>query len=53
MGLGKLGLVLAAVYAEAGHEVVGVDLDEARVALIKQGSAAVSEPGLQDLMDAA
>ena len=28
LGLGKLGSVIAAVYAAAGHDVIGVDVDE-------------------------
>jgi len=52
-GLGKLGSVMAAVYAAAGHEVVGVDISAKNVAAINSGVAPVSEPSLQDLLDEA
>jgi UDPglucose 6-dehydrogenase len=50
-GLGKLGSVMAAVYAAAGHEVVGVDISAEYVAAINSGVAPFSEPSLQDLLD--
>ena len=49
-GLGKLGAVLAAVHAAAGHEVVGVDIDDVLVESINGGQAPFAEPGLQDLI---
>lgn len=51
MGLGKLGSVIAAVYAGAGHEVIGVDINVDSVSAINSGYAPVSEPGLQKLLD--
>lgn len=53
LGLGKLGSVIAAVYAGAGHEVIGVDISEKCVSDINCGLAPVSEPGLQELIDVA
>lgn len=53
LGLGKLGSVIAAVYAEAGHEVIGVDINEKSVSEINNGSAPFSEPGLQELINEA
>lgn len=53
VGLGKLGTVIAAVYAEAGHQVVGVDVNPEPVAMVNQGIAPVPEPGLQELIDRA
>jgi UDPglucose 6-dehydrogenase len=49
-GLGKLGSVLASVYSDAGHEVVGVDLDEELVNSINSGLAPFEEPQLQELI---
>ncbi|MHA1860234.1 MAG: 3-hydroxyacyl-CoA dehydrogenase NAD-binding domain-containing protein, partial [Candidatus Asgardarchaeia archaeon] len=37
VGLGKAGLPLAAVIADSGIEVVGVDLDENKVKMINRG----------------
>ncbi|RZS90938.1 UDPglucose 6-dehydrogenase [Motilibacter rhizosphaerae] len=51
-GLGKLGAPLAAVFAASGHDVVAVDVSPSVVDLVNAGTAPVSEPGLQDLMDA-
>lgn len=53
VGLGKLGSVIATVYAAAGHEVVGVDVNPSSVEQINAGRAPFSEPGLQKLIDEA
>lgn len=50
VGLGKLGAVLAAVMADRGHQVIGVDLNPDFVAAINAGRAPVSEPGLNELV---
>ena len=50
VGLGKLGAVLAAVMADRGHQVVGVDLNPAYVDAVNGGRAPVSEPGLSELI---
>ncbi|ELY86265.1 nucleotide sugar dehydrogenase [Natrinema altunense] len=52
-GLGKMGLPLAAVYAETTGNVTGVDVDPAVVETIADGgSHVVGEPGLDDLVAA-
>jgi UDP-N-acetyl-D-mannosaminuronic acid dehydrogenase len=43
IGLGKAGLPLAAVIAEAGFEVIGVDLDEKRCSQINNGDNPIPE----------
>lgn len=53
IGLGKLGAPLAAVLASRGHHVTGVDLNPAAVEAINAGRAPVTEPGLQQCIDAA
>ena len=50
VGLGKLGAPLAAVLADRGHEVVGVDSRAEVVELVNGGSAPVQEPGLADMI---
>ena len=50
IGLGKLGSVIAAVLAEKGFTVVGVDTNEACVTAVNEGRACVTEPGLDGLM---
>jgi UDPglucose 6-dehydrogenase len=50
VGLGKLGAVLAAVLAESGEEVIGVDIHPAVVRAVNEHRAPVTEPGLAGLM---
>ena len=50
-GLGKMGLPLAAVYAETSGAVVGADVDETVVESVNRGECHVTgEPGLPDLV---
>lgn len=49
-GLGYVGTVTAACLAANGHEVVGVDVDQAKVAMITAGQSPVVEPGLNELV---
>src|SRR5438034_6533074 len=49
-GLGYVGSVTSACLARAGHEVIGVDIDEEKVAMINGGTSPVVEPGLQALI---
>ena len=46
IGLGYIGLPTAAVFAEAGLTVAGVDTDPHRVASVNAGAALPDEPGL-------
>ena len=50
IGLGKLGAPMAAVMAEKGHTVIGVDISPGFVNAINQGRAPVNEPGLEELV---
>ena len=50
IGCGYLGAVHAASMAELGHDVVGIDVDEAKVALLAQGRAPFHEPGFADIL---
>jgi GDP-mannose 6-dehydrogenase len=49
-GLGYVGAVTAASLAKRGHDVLGVDLNEEKVALVKAGHSPVVEPGLSELL---
>ncbi|MCO5156790.1 MAG: UDP-glucose/GDP-mannose dehydrogenase family protein [Aquamicrobium sp.] len=49
-GIGYVGLVQAAALAEAGHEVICVDVDADRIRRLKQGEIPIFEPGLEDLV---
>ena len=49
-GLGYVGAVSLACLARDGHQVVGVDIDEAKLDLIRTGKTPVVEEGMVDLM---
>jgi GDP-mannose 6-dehydrogenase len=49
-GLGYVGVVSAAALAEAGHEVVGVDTNLAKVELVSAGRSPIVEPGVEELL---
>jgi UDPglucose 6-dehydrogenase len=50
IGCGHLGATHAACMAEVGHEVLGVEIDPDKVALLNAGRAWFLEPGLDDLL---
>ncbi len=50
-GIGRIGLPMAASLARAGHEVVGVDIDERRVERVNRGeNPNPDEAGLAELL---
>ncbi|WP_405371757.1 MULTISPECIES: UDP-glucose dehydrogenase family protein [unclassified Microbacterium] len=50
IGCGYLGAVHAAAMASIGHEVVGIDVDERKVAMLSAGEAPFFEPGLSEIL---
>ncbi|WP_295784970.1 UDP-glucose/GDP-mannose dehydrogenase family protein [uncultured Microbacterium sp.] len=50
IGCGYLGAVHAAAMASIGHEVVGIDVDERKIAALSKGEAPFFEPGLQEIL---
>jgi len=50
IGVGYVGLVTAACFADLGHRVVCRDIDAAKVALLESGTVPLHEPGLDDLV---
>lgn len=51
-GLGKMGLPLAAVYADVFEDVIGVDIDQDVVETVSSGGCHVQkEPGLPELVE--
>ncbi|HYI44718.1 MAG TPA: UDP-glucose/GDP-mannose dehydrogenase family protein [Actinomycetota bacterium] len=51
VGTGHVGLVTCASLAAVGHEVVGVDSDEAKIEQLKSGDSPFFEPGLPELVE--
>lgn len=49
-GIGYVGLVQAAVLADAGHQVCCVDVDAAKIDNLIKGVIPIYEPGLTDLV---
>ncbi|WP_062077917.1 UDP-glucose dehydrogenase family protein [Demequina globuliformis] len=49
-GTGYLGATHAAGMAELGHEVIGVDIDPAKIARLSAGEVPFYEPGLPELL---
>jgi UDPglucose 6-dehydrogenase len=50
IGCGYLGATHAAAMAELGFDVLGVDVVEAKVAMLNEGRSPFHEPGLGDLL---
>jgi UDPglucose 6-dehydrogenase len=50
LGTGYLGATHAACMAELGYEVLGFDVDEAKIAALREGRVPFFEPGLEPLL---
>jgi UDPglucose 6-dehydrogenase len=51
IGSGYVGLVAAACFAELGHEVVSIDNDAAKIAVLQRGEVPIHEEFLPALLD--
>jgi UDPglucose 6-dehydrogenase len=51
IGVGYVGLVTGVCLAHLGHRVVCLDVDEARIAALREGTVPIFEPGLEKLVD--
>ncbi|MBN1460361.1 MAG: UDP-glucose/GDP-mannose dehydrogenase family protein [Armatimonadetes bacterium] len=52
VGAGYVGLVTVACMAELGHHIVAMDVDAAKIEMLRQGGNPIYEPGLAELMAA-
>jgi UDPglucose 6-dehydrogenase len=53
IGCGYLGAVHASAMAELGHDVVGIDVDERKIAALRAGRPPFFEPGLPEILTSA
>jgi GDP-mannose 6-dehydrogenase len=52
-GLGYVGCVSAACFADKGHEVIGVDANQLKVDIINEGHSPIVEKGIEGLLKTA
>jgi len=50
IGMGHVGIVTAAVLADQGYEVIGVDRNRWKINILSKGVSPIYEPGLEDLL---
>ena len=51
VGMGYVGIVTAIALANAGNEIIGIDIDESKVNLLKNKKLAIYEPGLKEAFE--
>ena len=50
IGVGYVGLVTAACFAQSGYEVTCLDIDEAKLARLRAGETPIHEPGMREVL---
>ena len=53
IGCGYLGAVHAAAMAELGHDVIAIDVDQAKIDMLSSAQAPFFEPGLPEILNSA
>lgn len=50
LGLGYVGCTAVACISSQGHQVVGIDVSDAKVAMVNQGQSPIKEPGIEEML---
>jgi UDPglucose 6-dehydrogenase len=50
VGTGYVGLVTGVCLSEIGHEVICIDIDEAKIETLQNGISPIYEPGLEPML---
>ena len=53
LGLGYVGCTAAACISSQGHSVIGIDVSDAKVAMIGSGRSPIKEPGIDEMLEKA